>query len=119
MIPLDQHCQHNDELIAELREKVASNDQEHTSFRRRLNEHDDLLREQKGILLALERQGNTLETQGKTLLRIETRLDKSHKRIEAIENEPAERWRAVVKQAITLLVAAAVGAVLMKLGISI
>ena len=116
---MDQHCQHNDELIAELREKVASNDQERTSFRRRLNEHHDLLPEQKGIRLALERQGNTLETQGKTPLRIETRLDKSDKRIEAIENEPAERWRAVVKQAITLLVAAAVGAVLMKLGISI
>lgn len=116
---MEQHCQHNDELIAELREKMAGNDQEHISFRRRLNEHDDLLREQKGILLALERQGNTLETQGKTLLRIESRLDRSDKRMEAIEKEPAERWRAVVKQAITLLVAAVVGAVLMKLGIAV
>jgi len=39
---------------------------------------------------------------------VQKELEKHGKRLEAIENEPAEKWRTIVKTVITVLVSAAV-----------
>lgn len=45
-------------------------------------------------------------------------LEKQGKRLEAIEAEPADKWRALTKTVLTVLASAVIGYVVAKLGLS-
>lgn len=99
-----------EEHLAELRERMASNDKEHESFRRRLRDHDDkvnclieLTGSVKSLAVSMEQTRRTVE--------------KIDKRVEIIEREPADKWKRICFEVVKLAVAAIVGAALAKFGI--
>lgn len=99
-----------EEHLAELRERMASNDKEHESFRRRLRDHDDkvnclieLTGSVKSLAVSMEQTRRTVE--------------KIDKRVEIIEREPADKWKRIGFEVVKLAVAAIVGAALAKFGI--
>ena len=101
---------------ADIAAQLAANKTEHKSFRRRLDKHDALLREQNKIVVAIERQSNAIQTMNDSMSRVETKVDGLSGRVEAIEREPAEKWKKITweiaKYVVLALVGLAVGWVL-------
>lgn len=89
---------------------MASNDKEHESFRRRLNDHDDKM----NCLIELTGSVKSLAVSMDQTRRTVEKIDK---RVEAIEHEPADKWKKASFEVIKLIIAALVGAALMKIGI--
>lgn len=102
-----------EEQYADIKAQLASNATEHSSFKRRLDDHDALLREQNKIIVAIEKQGNALESMNKSMNRVETKVNSIDVRVEALEREPGEKWKKttyeIVKYVVLALVGLAVG----------
>jgi len=101
----------NEEQYAEVVAKLASNETEHKSFCRRLDEHDALLREQNKIVVAIEKQSNAIETMNKSMGRVESKVDSLSGRVDAMEKEPGEKWKKVTWEILKYVLLAVVGLV--------
>lgn len=99
------------EHYAEIMARLASNDTEHSSFKRRLDEHDDLLKEQNKILIAIERQSNAIESMNSSMGRVEKKVDGINGRVEALEKEPGEKWKKTTWEALKYVLLAILGLV--------
>lgn len=109
MKPLEQHCQHNDERIEELLKDSAANKAEHQSFKRRFEELEAASKRQNDILLALQRQGDAIENMGKKIDNLTGSINNTAKRLEAIEKEPADRYKKLGYEVVKYIVLAVVG----------
>ena len=101
----------NEEQYAEVVAKLASNETEHKSFCRRLDEHDALLREQNKIVVAIEKQSNAIETMNKSMSRVESNVDSLSGRVDAMEKEPGEKWKKVSWEILKYVLLAIAGVV--------
>jgi len=101
----------NEEQYAEVVAKLASNETEHKSFCRRLDEHDALLREQNKIVVAIEKQSNAIETMNTSMGRVETKVDNLSGRVDAMEKEPGEKWKKVTWEILKYVLLAIAGVV--------
>ena len=101
----------NEEQYAEVMAKIASNETEHKSFCRRLDEHDALLREQNKIVIAIEKQSNAIETMNTSMGRVEKKVDSLSGRVDAMEKEPGEKWKKVTWEILKYVLLAVVGLV--------
>lgn len=101
----------NEEQYAEVMAKLASNETEHKSFCRRLDEHDALLREQNKIVVAIERQSNAIETMNTSMGRVEKKVDSLSGRVDAMEKEPGEKWKKVTWEILKYVLLAIAGVV--------
>lgn len=99
----------NEEQYAVIKAAISSNEVEHESFKRRLNEHDAALKKQGDILIVIERQSNAIEKVVHAMNRVEKTVDSIDKRVAVLEKEPADKWRKIVFEVIKYLVIAAVG----------
>lgn len=106
---MEKFCANHDESIAKLREDAAANEREHESFRRRLHEHDEKIAEMSGLMLAIQRQGDAIESMTNTLKGLKTSVDNVEKRVADIEKEPGEKWKKVAFEVVKYVVLAAVG----------
>ena len=106
----------NEDQYTNICERLAANEAEHKSFKRRLDEHDALLKEQNKIFLALEKQSNAIEAMNTSVGRVEKKLDGIGGRVDALEKEPGEKWKKttweVAKYVLLALVGLVVGIVL-------
>ena len=102
----------NEEQYAEVVAKLASNETEHKSFCRRLDEHDALLREQNKIVVAIEKQSNAIETMNKSMGRVESKVDSLSGRVDAMEKEPGEKWKKVTWEILKYALLAVAGLVI-------
>ena len=101
----------NEEQYAEVMAKLASNETEHKSFCRRLDEHDALLREQNKIVVAIEKQSNAIETMNTSIGRVEKKVDSLSGRVDAMEKEPGEKWKKVTWEILKYVLLAIAGVV--------
>ena len=101
----------NEEQYAEVVAKLASNETEHKSFCRRLDEHDALLREQNKIVVAIEKQSNAIETMNTSMGRVEKKVDSLSGRVDAMEKEPGEKWKKVSWEILKYVLLAIAGVV--------
>lgn len=101
----------NEEQYAEVVARLASNETEHKSFCRRLDEHDALLREQNKIVVAIEKQSNAIETMNKSMGRVESKVDSLSGRVDAMEKEPGEKWKKVTWEILKYVLLAIAGVV--------
>lgn len=101
----------NEEQYAEVMAQLASNETEHKSFRRRLEEHDALLREQNKIVVAIEKQSNAIETMNTSMSRVEKKVDSLSGRVDKMEKEPGEKWKKVTWEILKYVLLAVVGLV--------
>ena len=102
----------NEEQYAEVKAALAANQTEHLSYNRRLAEHDEMIRalQQTQIQLAnLTNAVNNLATGMNDLKNVVQGVDK---RVAEMEKEPADKWKKATWKIIELVIAAAVGAVL-------
>lgn len=102
----------NEEQYAEVKAALAANNTEHQSYNRRLAEHDEMIRalQQTQIQLAnLTNAVNNLATGMNDLKNVVQGVDK---RVAEMEKEPADKWKKATWKIIELVLAAAVGAVL-------
>lgn len=99
----------DEERYAEIVAKIAANETEHSSFKRRLDEHDTAIREQNKIFIALEKQSNAIESMNISMGRVEKKVDGISGRVDALEKEPAEKWKKITWEIIKYLVLALVG----------
>ena len=93
-------------------EAAAENRSEHASFRRRLDELEVSTRRQNEILITLQRQADAIEALNKKLDKLTGSLEGVAARVQAMEQEPGERWKKLGFEIIKYLVLAAVGAVI-------
>ena len=101
----------NEEQYAEVVAQLASNETEHKSFRRRLEEHDALLKEQNKIVVAIERTSNAIETMNTSMSRVEKKVDSLSGRVDAMEKEPGEKWKKVTWEILKYVLLAIAGVV--------
>lgn len=99
----------NEEQYAKVIADLAANDTEHESFRRRLNDHDAAIKEQGKIFLALEKQSNAIEAMNTSMGRVEKKVDGINDRVDALEHEPADKWKKMSWEIIKYLVLALIG----------
>ena len=104
----------NEEQYAEVMAKLASNETEHKSFCRRLDEHDALLREQNKIVVAIEKQSNAIETMNTSMGRVEKKVDSLSGRVDAMEKKPGEKWEKVTWEILKYVLLAIAGVVIGK-----
>ena len=104
----------NEEQYAEVVARLASNETEHKSFCRRLDEHDALLREQNKIVVAIEKQSNAIETMNTSMGRVEKKVDSLSGRVDAMEKKPGEKWEKVTWEILKYVLLAVAGVVIGK-----
>jgi predicted nucleic acid-binding Zn-ribbon protein len=104
----------NEEQYAEVVAQLASNETEHKSFRRRLEDHDALLREQNKIVVAIEKQSNAIETMNTSMGRVESKVDSLSGRVDAVEKKPGEKWEKVTWEILKYVLLAIAGVVIGK-----
>lgn len=105
----------NDEQYTDIVKSMAANEQEHKSFRRRLDEHDEALRRQGDILLALQRQGDAIERLTDSMTRMEQTISGMSHRLETIEREPGDKWKKIAFEVLKYVVIAGIAAAVTKL----
>ncbi len=93
----------------EMSNTLAKNEQEHKSFRRRLDELEKDVQKQNGILLTLQKQGDAIENMAKTLGDVKTTVESIDKRVDSIEREPADKWKKIMFEVVKYIVLAALG----------
>lgn len=99
----------NDEKLMDLIERMGANDREHEAFNRRLKEHDQRLEQTTKILVAIQKQGDALETLSTKIGEMDGTLKNVASRVSKIEQEPGEKWKKIAFEIVKYLVLAAVG----------
>ena len=61
-------------------------------------------------MLAIQRQGDAIESMTNTLKGLKTSVDNVEKRVADIEKEPGEKWKKIVFELVKYVVLAAAGA---------
>lgn len=106
---MDEHDFLN--VKAQVDTETAANKAEHESFKRRLTELESSSKRQNDILLALQRQGDAIENISKKLESMTASISGTVKRLEAIEQEPADRYKKLSYEVLKYVVLAIVGVI--------
>lgn len=99
----------NEEQYAEIKAKQASDETEHASFRRRLDEHDESLKKLSETQVILERLSNAVSNLSASVGEIKLSVQGVDRRLDAIEREPAENWKKIMFEVVKYIVIAVVG----------
>ena len=101
-----------EEQYAGVKASLASNDTEHSSFRRRLDEHDEKIEKLQQTQILLERLTNAVNSLTTSMVDMKTTLQSVDRRVSEIEKEPADKWKKLTWKIVELVAAAVVGAAL-------
>lgn len=99
----------NEEQYADVKARLASNETEHSSFRRRLDEHDGKIEQLQQTQILLERLTNAVNNLSTGVGELKTTVQRVDSRVAALEQEPADKWKKVTWKVVELVLAAAVG----------
>ena len=100
-------CEHE----VEFAQKLAEVDSRSKSNTKRLDRLEELIETVHELATTMQLMADKQERTAETVERLDTKLS-------AIEQEPAKRWKAVVEKVLMTVVAALVGFVMAKLGIT-
>lgn len=106
---MPEHCDHYHDKIEQILQEIASNNQEHASFRRRLNDVEKQNEKQTEFAIALQKQGNALENMAKSMTSMEKAISSVGDRVGKLEKEPADKWKKISFEIVKYIVLAAVG----------
>ena len=98
------------ELKTKVDEQTAANKAEHDSFKRRLKDLEEAGKERTEMLLAIQRQGDAIQSMDKKMDGISASLGRVEKRVDEIEKEPADKWKKISFEIVKYVVLAVVGA---------
>ena len=106
---MPEHCDHYHDKIEQILQEIAANNQEHASFRRRLNDVEKQNEKQTEFAIALQKQGNALENMAKSMTSMEKAISSVDNRVGKLEKEPADKWKKISFEIVKYIVLAAVG----------
>lgn len=99
----------NEEQYAEIKAALASNTTEHSSFKRRLDEHDAKIDKLQQTQIQLANLTNAVNNLANGIGEVKTAVQSVDKRVADLEREPGDKWKKATWKVIELLIAAAVG----------
>lgn len=108
MIPLDEH--EFLDLKSQVDRETASNHAEHEMFKRRIKELEEAGKERTEMLLAIQRLGDAVKNVSTKVGEIAVSVSNVERRVDEIENEPADRYKKLTYEIIKYVLLAAVGA---------
>lgn len=99
-----------EEQYAGVKASLAANDTEHSSFRRRLDEHDGKIEKLQQTQIQLANLTNAVNNLATGIGEVKTAVQGVDSRVAKLEQEPADKWRKATWKVVELLLAAIVGA---------
>lgn len=99
----------NEEQYAEIKAALASNTTEHSSFKRRLDEHDAKIDKLQQTQIQLANLTNAVNNLANGISEVKTAVQGVDKRVADLEREPADKWRKITWEVIKAVVLAAAG----------
>ena len=100
----------NDEQYAEIIGALRANEQEHSSYNRRLHEHDEKIDKLQQTQIQLVNLTNAVNNLATGIGEIKTAVQGVDKRVGELEREPADKWKKITWEIDKAVVMAAVGA---------
>ena len=100
----------NEEQYADIIGALRANEQEHTSYNRRLHEHDEKIEKLQQTQIQLANLTNAVNNLASGIGEVKTAVQGVDKRVAELEREPADKWRKITWEIIKAVVMAAVGA---------
>lgn len=97
------------EMKAQVDQETAANRTEHESFKRRLKDLEEAGKERTEMLLAIQRQGDAIESMDKKMDGISASVGRVEKRVDEIEKEPADKWKKISFEIVKYVVLAVIG----------
>jgi len=110
MMDMDANCSRRIQQLDRLIQEAASNNTEHQSFRRRLDELEETGRRQNDILLMLQRQADAIEAMGEKIESLAGGVNRVAGRVAEMEKEPGVKWKNMGFEILKYIVLAAIGA---------
>lgn len=105
-----------DHEYAQMLAKQAANDQEHESFKRRLNVLEDASKEHGTIMKEIWQLSAAIKSILESQQRTEKDIRAMNARVATLEAEPGNKWKKVSTEVILTIVAAVVGIIIGKIG---
>ena len=99
------------EMKQQVDQETAANHAEHASFKRRLDTLEGAAKERTEMLLAIQRQGDAIERMGEKVGEIAVCVSNVEKRVDEIEQEPADKYKKLTYEIIKYVVLAIVGVI--------
>lgn len=100
----------NDEQYAEIIGSLRANEQEHSSYNRRLHEHDEKIDKLQQTQIQLANLTNAVNNLANGIGEVKTAVQSVDKRVGELEREPADKWKKITWEIVKAVVMAAVGA---------
>ena len=100
----------NDEQYAEIIGALRANEQEHSSYNRRLHEHDEKIDKLQQTQVQLANLTNAVNNLASGIGEVKTAVQSVDKRVGELEREPADKWKKITWEIVKAVVMAAVGA---------
>ena len=100
----------NDEQYAEIIGALRANEQEHSSYNRRLREHDEKIEKLQQTQIQLANLTNAVNNLASGIGEVKTAVQGVDKRVAELEREPADKWKKITWEIVKAVVMAAVGA---------
>lgn len=100
---------------AQLLARMAANEQEHESFKRRLDAVEDVSKEHGAIMKEIWSLSAAIKSILESQQRTEGNIKSMNARIAALESEPADKWRKLTWELIKAVALAAAGVVIGRL----
>jgi chromosome segregation ATPase len=100
----------NDEQYAEIIGALRANEQEHSSYNRRLHEHDEKIDKLQQTQIQLANLTNAVNNLASGIGEVKTAVQSVDKRVGELEREPADKWKKITWEIVKAVVMAAVGA---------
>lgn len=101
------NCEHMREQVAALRADMAAAEKEHESFRRRLHEHDEGLKQLTELTISVRSMTDAVN-------KLAESMEKMDKRLAAIEAAPGENWKKMAFEVLKYVVLGVIGAIVLK-----
>ena len=100
----------NDEQYAEIIGALRANEQEHSSYNRRLHEHDEKIDKLQQTQVQLANLTNAVNNLANGIGEVKTAVQSVDKRVGELEREPADKWKKITWEIVKAVVMAAGGA---------
>ena len=100
----------NDEQYAEIIGALRANEQEHSSYNRRLHEHDEKIDKLQQTQVQLANLTNAVNNLASGIGEVKTAVQSVDKRVGELEREPADKWKKITWEIVKAVVLAAAGA---------
>lgn len=94
---------------------IKANETEHRSYNRRLDGHDEAIKELQNTQIQIANLTNAVNNLAAGISDVKTTVQSVDRRVAELEREPGDKWKKATWKVVELILAAAVGFVISTL----